>query len=364
MSNRSSLSMAPPPNPSSPSNANFPPREPTAPSSNPMTADNSGVGRGPGPIRHPQPLTAADLHMQLEKEQEAVVSIPANSANYSAGLTFTEVNRLTRELSALRQQTASVASTTSSTSTGIADSTDVNANHLMSGPSHPTPSRRHRSSSSLSTRSINTTATTASGYTGLSGSTVGTTAGVAGSTVSGIARARDSHHPTHAHSMSRQNSTTSSRRSQASSPSLSSSLLQGDHFPNLVPPRHPSSSQAYPPSVLQQTLSPAASVRSSHVPSSAATARYEETAHHRSEMEHVKKENEMLRRRIRELERSLGSRRASSVSHHMPSDSESTGARRPATAGGNQNESLDFDDDAVHIGVGESAGSVGVGGGQ
>ena len=28
----------------------------------------------PGPLRHPRPLTAADLHMQLEKEQEAVVS--------------------------------------------------------------------------------------------------------------------------------------------------------------------------------------------------------------------------------------------------------------------------------------------------
>ena len=27
-----------------------------------------------GPLRHPRPLTAADLHMQLEKEQEAVVS--------------------------------------------------------------------------------------------------------------------------------------------------------------------------------------------------------------------------------------------------------------------------------------------------
>ncbi|KAI4262536.1 MAG: hypothetical protein L6R42_002294 [Xanthoria sp. 1 TBL-2021] len=351
VSNRSSMSMAPPPNPSSPSSANFfPSREPpsvTAPSSNPMAADNSGVGRGPGPIRHPQPLTAADLHMQLEKEQEAVV------------------NRLTRELSALRQQTASVASTTSSTSTGIADSTDVNANHLISGPSHPTPSRRHRSSSSLSTRSMNTTATTTSGYTGLSGSTVGTTAGVAGSAVSGIAPARDSHglHHAHAHSMSRQNSTASSRRSQASSPSLSSSLLQGDHFPNLVPLRHPSSSQPHPPSVLQQTLSPAASVRSSYVPSSAATARYEETAHHRSEMENVKRENEMLRRRILELERSLRSRRASSTSH-APSDSESTSARPQATAGGNQSASLDFDEDAVHVGVGESAGSVGVGGGQ
>ncbi len=36
--------------------------------------DNTGVGVGPGPLRHPRPLTAADLYMQMEKEQEAVVS--------------------------------------------------------------------------------------------------------------------------------------------------------------------------------------------------------------------------------------------------------------------------------------------------
>lgn len=39
-----------------------------------MVGDNTGVGTGPGPLRHPRPLTAADLHLQLEKEQEAVVS--------------------------------------------------------------------------------------------------------------------------------------------------------------------------------------------------------------------------------------------------------------------------------------------------
>ncbi|KAL8756331.1 MAG: hypothetical protein Q9184_004540 [Pyrenodesmia sp. 2 TL-2023] len=288
---------------------------------------------------------------QLEKEQEAVV------------------NRLTRELSLLRQQTASVASTTSSTSTGFADSTDHNANHLMSGPSHPTPSRRHRSSSSLSTRSINTAATTASGYTGLSGSTVGTTGGVAGSTVSGIAPARDTHgmYPAHAHaqSLSRQNSTASSRRSQASSPSLSSSLLQGDHFPNLIPLRQPNPSQSHPPSSSQlphQTLSPAASARSSYIHANS-TARYEEISHQRAEMDSVKRENEALRRRIRELERRLASHR------HARSDSESngTGAPRPLATSGHghghrHDASLDFDEDAVH--VGESAGSVGVGGGH
>ena len=40
----------------------------------PIVGDNTGVGAGPGPLRHPRPLTAADLHLQLEKEQEAVVS--------------------------------------------------------------------------------------------------------------------------------------------------------------------------------------------------------------------------------------------------------------------------------------------------
>jgi hypothetical protein len=38
-----------------------------------QSGDNTGVGTGPGPLRHPRPLTAADLHLQLEKEQEAVV---------------------------------------------------------------------------------------------------------------------------------------------------------------------------------------------------------------------------------------------------------------------------------------------------
>jgi len=28
-----------------------------------------------GPIRHPRPLTAAELHLELEKEQESIVSI-------------------------------------------------------------------------------------------------------------------------------------------------------------------------------------------------------------------------------------------------------------------------------------------------
>lgn len=88
------------------------------------------------PMRHPRPMTAAELHLELEKEQEAVV------------------NRLTRELSALRAHSASVASTTS-LSSSVADSSIAHVDGLVtSGSMHPTSSRRHRSSSSVS-RSAN-----------------------------------------------------------------------------------------------------------------------------------------------------------------------------------------------------------------
>ncbi|KAL2047687.1 hypothetical protein N7G274_000729 [Stereocaulon virgatum] len=327
-SRRASHMMGPPPAPLSPHSTHSPTltsREP------PTSMDNTGVGVGPGPLRHPRPLTAADLHMQLEKEQEAVV------------------NRLTRELSLLRQQSASVASTTSSASTGLPDSTDQNANHLISGPSHPTPSLRHRSSSSLSTRSANTAATTGTGISGTSGSTVGTTAGVAGSTISGVAPPRETMAPYtyRRESLSRQSSV-ASRRSEASSPSLSSSLYQGDHFSNFFTHRHTNSaSQGQTPSS-QLPLNPG-STRSSYVPS---TQRYEDAAHHRSELEIVKRENETLRRRIRELERSLSSRRQSE-SGLRRSDSISTNAStRPQVRRAGTEEA----ENAVH--VGESAASM------
>lgn len=35
----------------------------------------TGIETGPGPLRHPKPLTAVDLYSQLEKEQEAVVRV-------------------------------------------------------------------------------------------------------------------------------------------------------------------------------------------------------------------------------------------------------------------------------------------------
>lgn len=174
---------------------------------------------------------------------------------------------------------------------------------MISGPSHPTPSRSHRSSSSLSTRSANTAATTASG---LSGSTVGTTGGVAGSTISGIAPARDGNpvpRSSNARDSLSRNGSITSRRSEASSPSLASSFHQGDHFPSSYPHR-----LSNPPPSGQSTMSPSSN-RSSYQH----TARYEEAAHQRSELEIVRRENEALRQRVKELERSLNQQRSAAA---------------------------------------------------
>lgn len=264
-----------------------------------------------------------------------------------------QVNRLQRELSLLRQQSISVASTASSTSTGLADPTDHSTNHLLSGASYPIPSRRHRSSSSLSTRSANTIATTTSGLTGMSGSTVGTTGGVAGSTISGITPARDvlgqySNYTREA--LSRHNSTTSSKRSETSSP-LSSSLHQGDHLPAAMSHRPSISSQtgfSQPTTHIALPALNSSSSRLSHLPPAVATSRYEEAAYYRSELDVLKRENDNLRRRVKELERSLNEHRQSSSSRSR-SDSGQT---------------IINDDDDESVNVGESAGSVGVGGGH
>lgn len=54
------------------SSATSPRQQPAQPSQTPPQGDGA-VGTGPGPMRHPRPMTASELHMQLEKEQEAVV---------------------------------------------------------------------------------------------------------------------------------------------------------------------------------------------------------------------------------------------------------------------------------------------------
>ena len=91
-----------------------------------------------------------------------------------------------------------------------------------------------------------------------------------------------------------------------------------------------------------------------------ATARYEEAAYHRSELEVAKRENEALRKRIRELERTLSSRRGSDAGR-LSIDSASTGG--PGRGGFRRQTSV-IDDDEDAVGVGESAGSVGFGAGR
>jgi hypothetical protein len=168
----------------------------------------SSVDSAGTPMRHPRPMTPAEMHLELEKEQEAVV------------------NRLTRELSALRAHSASVASTTSVASSSASgahlDPNDSSHAGSMTGSMHPTPSRRHRSSSSVSR--------------------------------SGLP-------------------------------------------PGSYPHRYSVSSQ---PATGDTTNSH----RSSSVVS---TPRYEEVAHQRAELEQVKRENDMLKQRIRDLERMIRS---------------------------------------------------------
>lgn len=196
----------------------FPPLSPGIAGHAASHVDAAGV-----PIRHPRPLTAAELHLELEKEQEAVV------------------NRLTRELSALRAHSASVASTASSATSGVLlDVADSSISHTgaLTGPTHPTSARRHRSSSSVSRNSMTAP------YAGIP--TYSTGIPLTPATV-GIPH----------------------RYSVSSQPATSD----------------PSSAQM---------------ARSASVVS---TPRYEEVAHYRHELDEAKKENEALKQRIRDLEK-------------------------------------------------------------
>ncbi|KAJ4377836.1 hypothetical protein N0V83_000666 [Neocucurbitaria cava] len=194
----------------------FPPLSPGV-SGYVSSVDAAGV-----PMRHPRPMTPAEMHLELEKEQEAVV------------------NRLTRELSALRAHSASVASTTS-------NATDSSAAHAesLTGPMHPTSSRRHRSSSSVS-------------RTG---------------------------------------------------------MPPGTSYPHRY-------------SVSSQPATSDPSHRDARSSSVVSTPRYEEVALQRAELEEVKRENERLKQRIRDLERMIKG------SAHADGQRGRTGAPPPAQGTG------------------------------
>jgi hypothetical protein len=216
----------------------FPPLSPSLVGNVP-SVDAAGV-----PMRHPRPLTAAELHLELEKEQEAVV------------------NRLTRELSALRAHSASVASTASSAASG------VHVDQDMTGPTHPTSARRHRSSSSVS-------------------------------------------------------------RTSNSVPPYGIPLTSA----TVSIPHHRYSVSSQPAT---NDASAAQQARSASVVS---TPRYEEVAHYRQELEEAKRENEALKRRIRELERSI--RGGGEVDSHRGRRGAPTSAQGSApTAPANAAESI------------------------
>lgn len=250
------------------------------------------------PMRHPRPLTAAELYLQCEKEQEAVV------------------NRLTRELTALRAQSASVASNASSASAVSAsllpiDIGDPNPNHQMTGATHPTPSRRHRSSSSVSTRSIPTPSTAGSNWTNAS------TQAQAGGTaplgsVSQAHADRAAAATGDRATLSRNPSMSASGTSTPARQSLDVSRTPGTHYTLPHRPaisRDPSQTSHISMQAHSGTPAPAGSSPGS---ANAAMQTHAEPPAYRTEMEIVKAENEALRQRVRALERALRSRRRDS----------------------------------------------------
>ncbi|KAK3672963.1 hypothetical protein LTR78_007073 [Recurvomyces mirabilis] len=330
-SRRTSRVMGPPPAPAPGTTSNLAPQT-QPPLRNPMSSDGVDV-----PLRHPRPLTAAELYLECEKEQEAVV------------------NRLTRELTALRAQSASVASNASHSSTSTTasllpiDISDPNPNHQMTGPTHPTPSRRHRSSSSVSGRSIPTPSTSVSAP-GSGIAQAGSTASVpiAGQSQASADRAAAA---AGGSTLSRQPSVSASGASTPARQSLditrhhggppSATLYTLPHRPSLsretshVSTVNPSSStQAIAATPVPQTnpspapQSPSASVNS-------AMQHYADTAAYRTEMEIVKAENDMLRQRVRALERALRTRRRDSSQSDVTRSELSSRVPSAAGTGGN-----------------------------
>ncbi|KAK8173587.1 hypothetical protein IWX90DRAFT_412999 [Phyllosticta citrichinensis] len=302
--------------------APFPPLSPNMSSASGAALNGrarTGSGAGPEmdtgvPMRHPRPLTAAELHHELELEQEAVV------------------NRLTRELSALRAHSASVASTTSVSSMSTSASLQGSHAHLLppasagtpfplfeatgdplstgaahhagalTGPTHPsgTASRRSRdrSSSSVSRSGASAAPPTLSHNVG------GGAGPVAGAGLVGVHTGQQHHRYSISSpggsSTSNSNNATSAPTSAAttgSTPGLDSSSASSSTYAGGV-------ALARSPSL---GVSGGGSFGGGHL------SRFEETALHRQELEEAKRENELLRKRIRELETELRGRRRAST---------------------------------------------------
>ena len=207
-------------------------------------------------------------------------------------LTDLQVNRLTRELSALRAQTASVASTTSSTSDHFFTNDTSNAG--TGTTIIPTSTRRHRSSSSLSARSARSVRDNLTSATSVSGVAAPRDQSVQASSRPSMEITRPD--------MSRQNSTSAAgyrSTSITASPHLTQNAYSYPHRTSVS-----STSASMAASAIDPTAQPF-HPRSPSLTSAVAAARYEEAALHRAELEAVKRENEILRARVKELERNL-----------------------------------------------------------
>ncbi|KAH9844810.1 hypothetical protein Tdes44962_MAKER01357 [Teratosphaeria destructans] len=291
---RRTSSIMPPPPPPPPAHASASAVMHRSPD---MSVHEPGV-----PMRHPRPLTAAELYLECEKEQEAVV------------------NRLTRELTALRAQSASVASNASQSSVSTnasllpVDINDTNPAHHMTGHTHPTPSRRPRTSSSASTRSIPTPSTS---NPSLAGSNFSTQVQAGSSTsvpIGGVSQASaDRAAALGGANLSRR---TSMSLSGASTPARQSIEIARHGY------TQPGASYTLPhrPS-LSRDPSYGAPTAAHHLPSPApspgvsvhsAMQHYADATAQRTEMETVKAENEVLKQRVRALERALRQRRRDS----------------------------------------------------
>lgn len=200
---------------------------------------------------------------------------------------------------------ASHSSNSTSASLLPVDISDPNPTHQIIGATHPTPSRRHRSSSSVSTRSIPHTPSTVSTATNTS------TQAHAGSTTS---TSHNTQSQASADRAAAAGGASSSRRpsfsasaSGTSTPARQSLDLSRQTAYSFVVPSRPSISRdASYSSMSAQQGTPAAPTH--HITS----PHYVDTANYRSELENVKAENENLRQRVRALEMALRARRRDS----------------------------------------------------
>ena len=199
----------------------------------------------------------------------------------------------------------------------------------MTGATHPTPSRRHRSSSSLSTRSIPSTPSTSVSHPGTSASTHAQAGSTTTVPVGGVSQASANRTAAAGRpgNLSRQPSMTTSGTSTPARQSL-----------DIPRPSQPSSSYTLPhrPSISRdQSYISTASSTAAHAGTplplsptqSITTTNYTETAAYRSEMEIVKAENEALRQRVRALERALRARRRDSSNSDVARPSDTSAGR-------------------------------------